>query len=250
MEKSIIFFTSQTSGSGSMKRIYEQFTRGRFLFNRIVREFYRENRMEDLSKVIPNPFGEFIYLNAPRYFNKRINVADYRFIVNFRDPRDRLCNMYYWKFVHPRPGRLAKETAGDAPNESDIGIDAWVLNNIDAGYFDVFFWLLEQLTPDQFIVQSYSKLCLGFDAFIRDAAKFLDVSLTPGLIELVEPERTENLVNNPNWIGQKWPGADIAPGRYKEELQPETIKKLTRQFDNALRLMAQYDPEYSYTYVE
>ena len=81
-------------------------------------------------------------------------------------------------------------------------------------------------------------------------SKFLDVELTDSILSELENERVTKLNTNPNWIGNKWAGSDIIPGRYKNELKPQTIKILNDKFKNQLNQMAKYDPDYADLYLE
>lgn len=61
-------------------------------------------------------------------------------------------------------------------------------------------------------------------------AAFLEAALDRIPMErraALEQERVANLSQNPAWIGQSWAGADSAPGRHRQELQPQTIRILT-----------------------
>lgn len=105
--------------------------------------------------------------------------------------------------------------------------------------------------PDRNFI-GYASYCLHFDEVLARMAAFLQTpleSLSAEARAALERERVANLAQNPAWVGQKWPGADTAPGRHRHELRPETIRILTeryRWFLDFLRRMD--DPRMGETY--
>ncbi len=87
------------------------------------------------------------------------------------------------------------------------------------------------------LVLSYNQLCLDFDAMLQRIVAFLEVDPATVPWDVLELERTNNLKNNPNWIGQMWTGTDTLPGRYKRELKPETIRTLDEKYASDLRIL-------------
>ena len=228
--KSIIFFTTQTSATASMWRIFTALVGNRMKCKHIVHEFYLANRLSDLmSEIIPTD-DSLIQFNVPSMLNPGIRLNDYRFIINFRDPRDMLCNAFSWAQVHPDPSLSEEAIAQRANLLREEGIDKWVIRAANPKYFENVIKILENTSQDQRIVLSYARLCLDFDSFLQKAAQFLGVELTDSLLAQLEVERTENLSKNPHWIGNQWMGSDVLPGRYKSELKSETIEYLSELF--------------------
>jgi len=248
--KSIVCFSTQTSATDSMWRIFTTIDGNRRKHLPIVIDYLDD--MESLKDAVLPTDGELIGHNAPRYFNKNLDFERYRFIINYRDPRDRLCNMFQWQMVvHPSyPGESAEQIEKRTAKVQNIGIDKWILSHIDINYYDTIFYLIEHTDAKERLILTYARLCLDFDSFIAKSAKFLNVTLTSELRKKLEPERVENLHSNDHWVGNRWPGCDTMPGRYKRELQPETIDVLNQRFKPILRKMAKYDPDYGHLYLE
>jgi len=97
--KTIIFLTTQTSGTGSMMRIYKELIQKKYKMIRVIDLF---NKREDIKNYIPDKENCFVLLNTPHRVSSPIfNLKDYRYIINIRDPRDRICNSLYWAYQHP-----------------------------------------------------------------------------------------------------------------------------------------------------
>lgn len=95
---------------------------------------------------------------------------------------------------------------------------------------------------------TYARLCLDFDSYLEGVSQFFEKPLTTALREHLEIERIENLSENKDYIGNKWAGADVMPGRYKRELKQETIDILNDRFKETLSIMAKFDPDFANLY--
>ena len=250
--QTIILMSTPTSASGSLLRIARILDRDR----RRVRKFdwyVRTLTPDQIDGAVPPPLDHLFLFNNPPRFNRSVRLDDYRFVVNFRDPRDHACNSYAWNFWHPT-SEPQDERRARLDRLQKTGIDQWVLSALPVhkrrALWDTGFWLLENADPESYAVATYAQLCLDFDGFVDNV-----VAGMGGPTQFVrgpdlECERPENLHTNTNWIGNQETGADEGPGRYLRELQPETIAALNEAYKDELRLMARYDPGFAHLYLE
>ena len=251
--KSVIMLTTPTSASGSLLRIATSLNEGR----RDVVRYYKQLRLtlpaEDIASAVPPPNDHLLYFNHPPAFNRSLRLSDYQFIANFRDPRDQICNAYAWQFSHPT-SESEEQKQQRIINVRNMGIDRWVIAQVNSpnrpDFFGPIFWVLDQLDPKDFAVATYAQLCCDFDAYVNNLARMLGAPTMPETEQALELERPENLTQNDGWIGHRLEGSDILPGRYKRELQPETIAALNERFMAQLRQMARHDPGFADQYLE
>ncbi|MFD1911523.1 hypothetical protein [Halodurantibacterium flavum] len=251
--KSIILYTTPTSGTGSLTRIVERINAGRMTFRYYFRDVLQRIPREEIERTFPPPEGHILLHNDPGRFNRNMDLSAYRFIVNFRDPRDRLCNVYHWQFSHPHTHETEAETAARRAAVAEEGIDRWILRRIEKRserrYYDPIFWLLDNAPPENVLVATYAQLCCDFDAMLGRLQDFMGMSPNEKGRRALELERPEGLQQNPRWIGNKWPGSDIMPGRFLNELAPETIAALNDCYRPVLRRMARHDPQFAPQYL-
>jgi hypothetical protein len=243
--KSIVLFSPATSATMSIQRIIGILVNrdGNYVSLRDVPAFdekYRE--------------GHILLVNRPTHFDSSTNYGNYKLVVNLRDPRDRACNVYHWKLVHPTTEEDSVRNAR-IERTKEMGVDAWVLNHyrglgLGNDHYNAFFEVIEKAPADCRIAISYAQLCLSFDTLIAKLSEFFHVSLSNKQKEDLEKERVEKIESNSNWIGQKWAGSDTLPGRYKRELSEQTISEVSAYYEQTLRRMAKYDPDFAYTYLE
>ena len=144
----------------------------------------------------------------------------------------------------------------------EMGIDKWVIRMMreDKMHFgdkthynrrpyDHILQVLKEV-PEQCLVLTYARLCLDFDGFIRRVLRFAGVPETKPMWRQLERERSEKQPKRLRWRAVHGRSGDIMPGRYKRELQPETIKVLTKEFEPYLRKMAECEPDYAHIYLE
>ena len=252
--RSIVFVSQSTSATGSMMRISRTVFRKKFRISRTGLSPRRSDRVM-LKEPPPSERGCLFFVNQLHFLSSSWISPKYRYIINFRDPRDRLCNMYHWKFSHPVPGETAEKRANRIEELRKAGIDGWVIFKSDRLFegrgrmYDRLFQIPEE-HPEQCLVLTYARLCLDFDDFIRRLSHFAGIPVTKGMLNRLEIERPENLGDNPEWVGNQWGGSDIMPGRYKRELQPGTIEIINEKMKPCLRRMAKYDPNYAHLYLE
>lgn len=249
--KSYVFFTTQTSATASMWRIFTTIVGDKLQHEHFVHKYYLVDNLEALKTADIPDKNYLIQFNNPVFFNKDLDLNRYKFIINYRDPRDRLCNKFHWNLIHPKTPDESKESIQNrASHLLESGIDKWVLQQLDIGYHENIFHVLDTCSVELRLVLSYARLCFNFDSFIAKACDFFGVELSEELLSRLEVERTENLASNAQWIGNQWKGSDVLPGRYLRELQPETISQLNQRFEPILRKMAQYDTDYAALYLK
>ncbi|WNZ57241.1 hypothetical protein QT397_07830 [Microbulbifer sp. MKSA007] len=246
-----IFLASATSGTGSMIRIFSEMAGFNVADSKYVDKFILEGKLSELKKSIVPMDGGFHVFNRPIDFNTLMDFSKYQFLVNFRDPRDRLCNMFHWTQSHPAPGVCKDELQKRRERIAEQGIDSWVLQQSlsEASYYENFWRVLEGSLENS-IVLSYAELCMDFDSFIRRSSEFIGTTLSIDLLDKLEVERPENISLNKKWVGNKWSGSDVMPGRYLKELSPDTINKLNKSLADVLKNMAHFDPKYSELYLK
>lgn len=236
--KTIILLSTQTSATGSICRIIETIN--------TQRKFYglSENKVKFLSdrlNKIPEE-NHIILHNRPDLLKFIENPEKYRYILNFRDPRDRLCNKFHWMKQHALYPNEDLDKINDRKKElEEIGINKWVTDNVDPNYEESLFNFVDNIDINNLCVNTYIDLCENFNIFITKLAKFLGEPLSKKTWHLLEPERSEKLLDNKDWIGGQWTGADTTPGRYKNELNENTISYINEIYSNVLDSMRKYD---------
>ena len=252
--RTVFLYTTPTSATSSIIRICNTIIGGRLEHIRFYDKIIRPLSDEDAKNIVPPKTGYFLLHNWPPRFNKSIDLNDYDFVVNFRDPRDRICNEFHWALSHPQPNRTPAQMEAHRKRVADQGIDSWILERLQKPqtirFYDNLFWLLECAPPERILVNTYSRLCCDFDSFVIRIADFLDISLNEATWEALLPERPEHIENNKKWIGSHWGGSDVMPGRYKHELAYETISELNAYFAPLLKRMAHFDGAYATQYLE
>jgi hypothetical protein len=160
-----------------------------------------------------------------------------KLIINFRDPRDLLCNIYHWVFQHPVLDKTPAQVAEMRVKVAVGGIDKYVREWGGQGIFHSLRAIETRLKADEpdILKLSYAQICLDFDNVVEKLINFLGVARDAVDWPAVEGERTSNLSQNPRWIGRAWKGTDTMPGRYRHELQPETVAALDQKYGDILK---------------
>lgn len=243
-----IYLTTQTSATDSMLRIFSTIQGSSFENAKYIDQFLSSRTIDDLRNEDLPSDGKLHRFNLPTVFSVSKVKDSHKLIINYRDPRDHFCNVYHWRFSHPVRGESEEQRELRLAELSKISIDEFVIEQANVKYYENIVKALTTLDAEQFTVLSYARLCLDFDSFISKSAKFLGCVLDGDLKEKLEVERIDNLSNNPRYIGNKWAGADVCPGRYKRELKPETIDILNQRFEKVLAVMAEHDPDFATYY--
>jgi tetratricopeptide (TPR) repeat protein len=263
--RSIVFFTTRTSGTNSSWRILgmvNDHAKRQGLPVRDMVQMANEVKKGEVSK-------GFDWHNLPpqghlflHQMIERVNPAPLaagkgpRFLVNFRDPRDLTCNQYFWQDGHRRPDETEGEFQDRLAVIHDMGIDKWIVSRLPKDALDTNNYVADYLDQVDLIPESdrvmlgYARLCLDLDSWAERVADVFGVKLTKELKADLEPERVANLSNNDRWVGHTWVGADTLPGRYKRDVKPNTIALMNLAFEGSLRRMAAMDPEHAHLYLE
>ena len=281
---SVIFLTPDTSAATSMGHILRIVFRGKLKFTRANDEGSILVAAIPLGETAPPEYGHLLVVRTHEELPASWISPKYRYIVNLRDPRDRLCNIYHWwcyiKNTNYPPHDHSRAVIAEEFRNRDyspqyhsraviaeefrkMGIDKWVIWMTREGEvhaadkvlyvqrpYDQILRVIKEV-PEQCLVLTYARLCLDFDGFIDRVSRFTGVPVTKPMWEQLECERTENLWENRKWSATAYGrGGDVMPGRYKHELRPETIRVLSKEFEPYLRKMAEYEPDYAHLYLE
>lgn len=248
--ESCIFLTMPTSATASMWRIFSTIARSQYNLVHLGDQVAKGKiSIDDLTQYQPEKVDSLVQFNVPTKFNRALIESSLKFIVNFRDPRDWLCNSFHWRLIHPeRKDEDINSVKRRAERLMEKGIDSWVLEHAHPAYFDNLINVLETLDSDRLRVLSYARLCLDFDSFLDSAESFLGVDIDSKVRKSLEIERVENLSENSRWIGNSWSGSDVMPGRYKRELRSDTIMELNEIYSKVLSLMSVFDKDFEDLY--
>ena len=253
MPPSVVFISTPTSGTGSLWRIISAFAAIKGL--KPVKQaelFANENRLQELRTWQPAPTGHIYLINTPQIWPLGFDLTKYKIIINFRDPRDLSCNQYHWALQHPVLHKTEEQIAAFREQVRQQGIDVYASGIDNRPLFNPFMDLAPRIVAKDpgVLPLSYAQLCLAFDQMLPRLSKFLDVELTPDLLEAIAPERVTQIASNPDWIGKIWSGADFGPGRYLKELSTESQAKITEKYSKTLGILAEIDlPQFRELYV-
>ncbi len=242
--RTVILLSSPTSATGSIWRACRALAEGRYQATEPVNEFYKNQRMAELKDWAPPESGKLLLMNAPHLLNPKLDLTRYRFVLNARDPRDLACNQYHWRLVHPAPGDQPGDLEKRAEEARARGIDAFVLGQNNNHIYKALQAITARAPRESWMFLGYAMWCLRYDEALARVASFLGVdlgALSPEQQAVLARERTPDIAKNPKWVGQRWQGADTAPGRYRAELQPDTIARLTARDAKHLQWLKEVD---------
>jgi hypothetical protein len=255
--RTVIFYTTQTSATASISRILTTINNRHLRLRAVGHELFTQGPLFRFAWSEVPTEGQLLLVNCPYELGPIGKIADQQFIVNFRDPRDRVCNEFMWRLLHSNSPDEPKEVVeARAKKMLEDGIDAWILSRLGTGpltdkdYFKFFVDNLAKIPTANRNIITYARLCIDFDSFIERCCVAMGKELTPELKDALEVERTEKLADNPKWIGNQWSGSDSMPGRYRRELKPDTVAYLSERYAPVLREMARLDPDYASFYLE
>ena len=246
----IVVFTTPTSGTGSLWRIATAFKPKDMPYVSFIDDCLRRGiAINDIKKEVFPEYGCFLF-NQPHLFNFNQDFSDTQFILNFRDPRDMSCNQYFWVFSHPNPSMSEEALALHRDRVRKAGIDHFALEHDHRWFFEnhILFATQDRLRA-RALVCSYIQLCFDTNGLIDRVAHTLG-STDTGLIERVKlGEHPSALAGANKWVGQKWEGADLFPGRARVELKALTYAVLTARYAKALAaLQSMDDARYGFFY--
>lgn len=252
MARSLIFLSTPTSATASMFRVILALAQGKYRWEQWLETLYEERRVADALHEVPPAEDAVILHRSPQYFNLNMRLSNYRYILNARDPRDLVCNQYHWHLVHPNQQEDAAETERRRERVRQEGIDAFALRQDNTRMLLGFFNAVRRIAPEDRIFVGYAMYCLHFEEIVARLAGFIGVApeeLSRHQRKSIAREKSEELANNPAWIGQQWSGSDTMPGRHRAELQPETIAVLNQRYAWFLEFLRRMDdPRVAYTY--
>jgi|AntDeeMinimDraft_4_1070355.scaffolds.fasta_scaffold02270_2 hypothetical protein len=246
--KSVIFATTKTSASASIMRIIYKLAGDQYEVIGFGPDAIE--RVGGIKRLDIPKENHIVLHNQPQFLKLQKNPNDYFYIVNFRDPRDRMCNSFYWMQQHPQPGDTKEDIEKRAIKIKNQGIDDWVRSNVNINHESHLISFLDTLPKENYCVSTYAGLCLDFDGFVKKMASFIGVDLTNKHWELLECERVESLNKNKAYIGNKWSGSDVLPGRFRNELDQSVVRFLNNAYFGVLRSMARYDKDFSHLYLD
>lgn len=243
MEQKIILLSTPTSATGSLWRLVQEISGPGLKACSVIDHYLSQNvEFNDIkNKPLPDGFDLFLF-NQPHLFNFNQNLEDYKFVVNFRDPRDLNCNQYYWVFEHPVAPEMEEKAKITRERVAKEGIDYYCKNSDLRFFYEPFAQLLNSDCAKNTLVVSYAQICLLSDLVIDNLNTFLGNKLSgEEIIKIKNREFPSALNKNPNWISGKWKGGDLLPGRARLELTRETFIDLTVRYKSVLELMKKYD---------
>jgi hypothetical protein len=209
-----------------------------------------EGKSHNDVKQYPLPAEGLFMFNIPYLFNFDQALDDIHFIFNFRDPRDLVCNQFAWEFSHPIAHLSEEELATRRKAIQEEGIDNYALRRDNRIMFEPLLRLYNQVKEtNPVLISSYAQLCLGVTELVPKMATFLGQGSADQIKKLAEEEHPSALVDSKSWIGQRWAGSDVMPGRARLELRPETFAELTKKNADLLEELSAIDrPDYHYFY--
>ena len=235
-----IVVTTPTSGTASMQRIIRKIATRSYGFIQVP------------SPATDRPDGEGTYLDPDadmiywfqgnRYWNPSIDLSSFKLIVHMRDPRDLVCNQYWWALQHPNTTDPPEVAAAIRQQTEADGIHKFAIARDNRGAYSMHRDVSLGPHGDTATYTSYAQLCCAFDLLMYRVCKLFGRSpaeVAPGL----RFERPEALTANPNWVkvGGTWQGADVTPGRFRKELRKTVIAELNTRYANELAMMRQRD---------
>ena len=208
------------------------------------------------------PTGHLYISSNPQRMRQAINdsglsVDDLRYLVCVRDPRDALVSLYYLiqDKVHLA---IVKDTAlhehycNIKEAVAQMSVDEYVACHSAS--------LLEPLRSIKVFVDerpgwqvqfaSYAALCQAFPDYLAILVRFLGLTVDwrtcADVLSTEDVRCTATL--NPSALA-RCAKASPSPGRHKRDLQPASIRKLTREFSDVLAWMAENDlPQFRDSY--
>jgi hypothetical protein len=246
----VVIITTPTSATSSLWRIAKSFLPSDTYTEWPIDKLLGAGEPLESVKSYQLPERGLFLFNMPHLFNSEQDLDGIHFIFNFRDPRDLVCNQFHWEFSHPVAGLTDDQLEERRKKIKDEGIDAYVLRKDNSILFNPLLKLLDIVNPAKnCIFTSYVQLCLGTSVLIPVLSDFLGNTNDDLIGKLIASEHPSQLVNSKNWIGQKWAGSDVMPGRARVELKPETFDELTYRNIDLLKILSSLDnPLYSFFY--
>jgi len=236
-----LFLCTPTSGTASMLRILRIIS-GREMVHRFAKDPASDAPGEGVTFLDPGGPSTLTWFRGPRNWRPDLDLSAFRIIAHFRDPRDLACNQYWWELQHPNTHDAPEVAEARRRAVEEGGIDAYVERRSNAESFNQFMALSDGRRGDAVRWTSYTQLCCAFDYMIDGLCQTFNRAPRE-VADALRKERPENLGGNPNWVkvGGTWKGADITPGRFRQDLRPETARSVTKRHAKELAFCRRRD---------
>lgn len=238
-----IVLTTTTSGTAALQRIIRRIAPAG---HRFVPVSTPVTETAEEPGLLLDPAEPVIYwFQGTRFWDPTIDLSPFTVILHLRDPRDLICNLYWWALQHPVPGAMPEAVAAERAAVEALGIDGFARDRDLSPVFRRLNEVSEGPFGEAVTYTSYAQLCCAFDLLVERLCRAFGRPVRDVLPKLAL-ERPENLRRNPNWlkVGGTWQGTDVAPGRFRRELTAETAALLTERYAFALRLMRLRDADF------
>lgn len=248
--KRVIVLTTPTSATASLWRILDTFAPSDWPHILFIDQCLAQGMNLNQVPQLPLPERGLILFNQPHLFNFDQDFSDTHIVLNFRDPRDLSCNQYYWQFAHPKPELSDAALQAWRDKVREDGLDRYALGLDHNAFFQSHVRIagMPELR-ERMTVTSYIQLCFDTSGVVERIARLFGREDDPRIEEIKQREHPSNLVSTNRWIGGKWEGADVFPGRARVEMQGATFTALTDRYRRVLDTLADLDdPRYRFFY--
>lgn len=240
-----ILLSTPTSATGSLWRILHKIDNLASGVS-VVDEFLKSgDKPSNLRSHIFDKADGLYLFNQPRFFNYDFYSpsSERKIVVNFRDPRDLLCNMYYWQFIHPSK-RSPEENERYKSVLLERGID-WFCESQDfsENFHDLLNFIHTHRLNENLLICSYAQMCFSVEEVVLKLIKFFHIDTVDSvkLSKICDEEHPSFLLKFKPGISHSWAGSDFVPGRARVELKPATFKKLSSKYEKYLTIMKELD---------
>lgn len=186
----------------------------------------------------------------------KVSLDSFRYLAAYRDPRDVVISMYNnIAYDHPLPPEEAHQKAFLQHREQvrSRGLQDYAPSQAGA-YRAMYFKPMEEFVAmvpkNRLMLLSYAKLCLDISGYVRQMTRLMDVDPPSILMDEILETEDVNKKDKMSYSPCHFPRSSPLPGRFRRELDAETIQKLNAEFADILSWMAAADdPQFSDTYI-
>ncbi|WP_421995219.1 hypothetical protein [Roseococcus sp.] len=185
------------------------------------------------------------WFRGPRHWDPMIDLSAFRTIGHFRDPRDLACNQYWWALQHPNTIDTPEVAEAKRQKTEAMGIDKYALGRNNRDSYGMLMGLSHGAMGDVMTWTSYTQLCCAFDYMVDNLCHAFNRAPSQ-VAEELRLERPENLGGNADWVkvGGTWKGSDVTPGRFRNDLTPETVAEITAKHAEELAFCKMRDASF------
>ena len=236
-----VFICTPTSGTASMLRILQTIG-GPSLRMKAAGGPASLEKKEGATFLDAKAPNVLYWFRGPRHWDSTLDVSPFRMIAHYRDPRDLACNQYWWALQHPNTHDAPEVAEEKRRKVEEGGIDRYVLGRNNKASYQMLTDLSDGPLGDAATWTSYNQLCCAFDYMVDNLCRAFNRAPSQ-VADALRIERPENLFANPDWVkvGGTWKGSDVTPGRFRGDLQPETVEELTKKLKPELAFCARRD---------